>query len=369
MPPRLLGVWVACATGVLAQSDRGTITGTIADPAQAVVANASIEAKNIDTGVVYPGASSATGNYTLTSLQPGGNYELSITVPRFKKYTRRALTVQVAQTLRVDITLEVGSASESVTVSGAAPLLKTESGEQSHNVSTERLDNLPLLVTGDQAGSSGIRNPYSVVALLPGSYYTGVISGAGLMVRINGAPSNTETILIDGQDATNGLGQSAQQQNQPGTDAIEEWAILTSNYAAQFGQAGGGIMNVTTKSGTNRYHGSGYDYFANEVLNAGQPFTDDGRGNLIRSQQRRNDYGFTLGGPVWIPKVYNGREKTFFFWSAEEYRLGQSVLASPLSIPTAAFRTGGLSQAVLTNRSVGKDPLGPTFSPTKFMIP
>jgi len=176
-----LAVFLLIATvAVFAQSDRGTITGTIADPAGAVVANATIEARNVGTGAAYPVASSATGNYTIAQL-PSGNYEINVTVPGFKKYTRQGLTVQAAQTVRIDISLEVGSASESVTVTEATPLLKTESGDLSHVITTERLDSLPLMQTGAVAGSSGIRNPYNVVALMPGSYYspTGSVGPTG----------------------------------------------------------------------------------------------------------------------------------------------------------------------------------------------
>jgi len=348
---------LAVAFAALAQSDRGTITGTIADPAGAVAANASIEARNVGTGAVYQVASSATGNYTLAEL-PAGNYEITVTVPGFKKSVRQGLTVQVAQTLRLDIALEVGSASESVTVTEEAPLLKTESGELSHNVTTERMDSLPLLPTGAAAGNSGIRNPIAVVALLPGSFYAGTGANAlNSAVRINGAPTNTEVILVEGQDATNPLGQGLVQQNQPGADSIQEWTVQTSNYAAEFGQAGGGIMNVTMKSGTNQWHGTGYEYLVNEDLNAGQPFTSSGNGHLLRPKTRRSDFGFTLGGPVWIPKLYNGRNKTFFFFSGEEYRLGQNVIPPAISVPTAAYRQGNFSAAQLKN-VLGTDPLG-----------
>ncbi len=139
----VLSMFALC---VFAQSDRGTITGTVADPAGAVVANAAIQARNVETGAVYDIASTATGNYALTGL-PSGTYELTVTVAGFKKYVRQGLTVQAAQTFRVDIGLEVGNASESVTVNEAAPLLKTESGELSHVVDTERMNNLPLLQT------------------------------------------------------------------------------------------------------------------------------------------------------------------------------------------------------------------------------
>jgi hypothetical protein len=346
----------SCAT--LAQSDRGTITGTVSDPAGAVVANAAIQAKNVGTGGLYDVVSTATGNYTLAEL-PVGRYEVSVTVPGFKKFVRQGLTLQVAQTLRIDITLDVGNVSESVTVSEATPLLKTESGELSHNVTTERMDSLPLLPTGPAAGNSGIRNPMAVVALLPGSFYSGTGANAtNSAVRINGAPTNTEVILVEGQDATNPIAQGLVQQNQPGADAIQEWTIQTSNYAAEFGQAGGGIMNVTMKSGTNQWHGTGYEYLVNEDFNAGQPFTSDGNGGLLRPKTRRSDFGGTLGGPVWIPKLYNGRNKTFFFFSGEEYRLGQNVIPPASSVPTAAYRQGDFSAALLGNKSLGTDPLG-----------
>src|SRR5712691_404515 len=158
------------ALAAFAQSDRGTITGTVSDPAGAVVAGAPIEIRNVETGVVNRAASSATGNYTLAQL-PAGQYELSVTVAGFKKYVRQSLTVGVAQTFRVDVLLEVGSNTESVTVTEAAPLLKTESGELSHTVSTNTMNNLPVLGIGAGTSGSGIRSPYAVVQLLPGSNY------------------------------------------------------------------------------------------------------------------------------------------------------------------------------------------------------
>ncbi len=352
---RLVVLILTATIAGFAQSDRGTITGTIADPAGAVVANAAIEARNVETGSVYPVASSATGNYTIVQL-PAGNYSLTVTVPGFKRYLRQGLTVEAAQTIRIDVALEVGSAAESVTITEETPLLKTESGDLSHVITTERLDALPLMQTGAVAGSSGIRNPYNVVALMPGSYYSPTGS-VGPTVRINGGVSNSETVLIEGMDATNSLGQGASQQNQPGADSIQEWAVQTSNYSAEFGQAGNAIMNVTMRSGTNQYHGSAYEYYANEDFNAGQPFTNSGNGHLLRPQQRRNDYGATLGGPVLIPKVYNGRNKSFFFFNWEQYLISQSMLPAAISVPTAAYRQGNFSSALLPTK-LGTDPLG-----------
>lgn len=354
---RSLFLVAALGGAVFAQSDRGTITGTISDPAGAAVAGAAVEAKNIDSGATYPVASSATGNYTIGSL-PVGTYEMTVTVPGFKKFVRQGLTIQVAQTLRIDVNLEVGNATESVTVSAEAPLLKTESGELSQNVAMDRLDNLPLLPTGSAAGNSGIRNPYAVIALLPGSYYAGTGTSANnSTVQINGAPVNTEATLVEGMDATNPIGQGLVQFNQPGADSVQEFSVMTSNYPAEFGQSGGGILNVTMRSGTNQFHGTAYEYWVNEILNAGQPFTNNGNGGLVRPETRRNDFGATFGGPVWIPKVYNGHNKTFFFLNFEQYRLTQNVIPTPISVPTAAYRQGNFGSALL-GAQLGTDPLG-----------
>jgi len=308
----------ACLAGLtllaFAQSDRGTITGTVADPANAVVANAAIEVRNVQTGAVYQVATSATGNYVVQV--PTGTYEVSVTVQGFKKYVRPNILVPVEQTLRIDVSLEVGSTGESVTVNEAAPLLKTESGELGHNVTADSLNNLPILGIGNAAvGATGIRSVFGVTTMLPGSSWLPDNS-----LRSNGLAGNSEAVRVEGQDATGtgaagpgGSGMSSPSTTEPSVEAVQEVALQTSNYAAEFGQAGGGLFNFTMKSGTNQFHGSGYDYFVNEDLNAGTPFTNDGNGHLLRPRQRRNDYGFSVGGPVWIPHVYNGHDKTFFF--------------------------------------------------------
>jgi hypothetical protein len=337
---RLGLVLVLCGLA-FAQSDRGSITGVISDPGGAVVPTAPIEARNTATGGVYQAVSTGTGNYTLSEL-PTGPYELSVTVAGFKKFIRQGLDLQVGQTLRIDATLEVGAPSESVTVTEAAPLLKTESGELSHNITSQRADELPVGQIG------GIRNMLTVAQLLPGVVYS---PGS---VRLNGAPTNTQNTRIEGQDATYGLGQILNSVTQPSVDAIQEYAVQTSNYAAEFGQAGGGVFNVTMRSGTNQFHGSGYEYFANEALNAYGSFTH------TRGRFRRNDYGFTAGGPAWIPKVYDGRNKTFFFFSWED--LPQSTLNTTTfnTVPTQAYRNGDFSaaEAAAGNRVLSTDILG-----------
>ncbi len=188
------------ASAAFAQGDRGTITGVVSDPAGAVVAGAQVEGKNAETGAIYPATTTLAGVYTLSQL-PVGTYEVSVTVPGFKKFVRQGLRVEVAQTLGIDISLEVGAASESVTVTGEASMLKTESADVSHNVTVQTLNDLPMLGTGSsQAGSSGIRNPNNVTLLVPGTFYQ-----ANSNVKINGAPTNSEAFVVEGMDLDRGL--------------------------------------------------------------------------------------------------------------------------------------------------------------------
>jgi hypothetical protein len=347
----------------------GTITGTVVDPAGAVVANAAVEAANTATNAKYPVATSATGNYTMTELPPG-IYNMTITAPGFKKFVRPGLEVQAAQTIRVDATLEVGATTEEVTITAAAPLLKTESGELSQTVSTETMDELPLLQLG--ADTFGIRNPYAATEMLPGALALGPNNASvGLVVHINGNPYGTETALVDGMNNTNPMAQYSQQENQASQDSIQEFTVQASNYSAEYGQTGGAVVNMVMKSGTNQFHGSLYEYLENADLNAGVPFTNNGNGQLSRPQTNRNDYGLTLGGPVWIPKVYNGHDKTFFFFGWEQEIQAKIDLPAPITIPTAAYQAGNFSGAITAagNHSLGTDPTGATIFANEIFDP
>ena len=206
------------------------------------------------------------------------------------------------------------------------------------NVTIDQMDALPMLGVGTvNSGTSGYRNPYNTLLTLPGvSGY----SSSGTF-QINGLGQSfvtTETMRIEGQDATDRYygAYDYTQMAQPSVDAVQEIAYQVSNYAPEFGQAGSVVINMTMKSGTNQYHGTGYDYFVNEDLNAGDPFTKSGGclqggtsvqqcsasggdGGKFRPRNRRNDFGGTLGGPIYIPKVYNGHNKSFFFFNYEEF--------------------------------------------------
>jgi hypothetical protein len=338
----------------LAQGDRGTITGTVADAANAVVGGAGIEAKNLESGATYTAVSTETGNYTLSQLPPG-TYQLTVSLPGFKKYVRQNVVVEATQTVRLDVGLEVGAPEESITVSEEIPLLGTEGGEISHTIQASRLVDLGLLgIGGTYSSSQGLRFYQSEIQLIPGASVpvAGFISG----VRVNGAPNGTQRTQIDGMDSTNQIN-AVQAGTGISVDAMQESAIQTSNFAPEFGVVGGGLFNITTRSGTNKFHGAGYDYLANEAFNGATPFTATATSNNIRPRIRRNDFGFNFGGPLSLPKLYNGQDRSFFFFNFEQYREFFVTNDLNITVPTDAYRAGNFAQA-LTGRTLGTDPLG-----------
>ena len=330
-----------------AQSDRGTITGTVSDPAGAMIPGAALVATNPETGVEFHTLTTNTGNYTIPNV-PSGTYDINVEMSGFRQYLQKGVTVQVATTSRVDIVMQVGSTTESVTVTADAPLLKSESAEQSTTLTGDRINGLPLNFA---TGAGAVRNPLMFVQLAPGTSV-----GGWNDIRVNGAPSNTFRIIFEGQDTTSALNPRVSDESQPSVEAIQEFTLQTSNFSAEFGQVSGGLFNFTSRSGTNQYHGSAYEYLAHEALGAGRPFSDDGQGHLVRPQIRRHDFGGSFGGPVWIPKLYSGKDRTFFFFNYEMFRDRQNKNDGFGTVPTNAFREGNFS-AALTGRVLGQDPL------------
>lgn len=343
---------LALTCSAFAQSDRGTLTGTVSDPQGAVVPNAEVKARNAATAAEYVTVATGTGNYTLPQL-PAGTYDLTVTAVGFKVYEQKGVTIQSAQSERVDFVLQVGAATERVTVTAEATLLKTENAEQSSNITAERMNQLPLNFAG--LGTGNVRNPYVFMNLTPGAAFTA--TGNTFYVRVNGAPANSETIRVEGMEADNTLQPGSPHQTQVSVEAMQEVSVQTSNFAAEYGQVSGGLFNFTMRSGTNQYHGSLYDYFTNEDLNAGIPFTDSGHGHLLRPPTHKNDFGGSVGGPVRIPKVYDGRNKTFFFFNWESYIQRTTTVGGIFTVPTDAMRKGDFS-SILTNRTLATDPLG-----------
>jgi hypothetical protein len=360
---------LVCASVGFGQTGLATITGTITDPSGAAVASAPVVVRSSDTGTIFQGASSSTGNYTVTQL-PVGDYELSVTVSGFKKYTHTNLHVAAGQTLGEDIVLQVGTSTESVTVSAEATLLQTESAEVAGNFTIKQLDDLPLLTVG--ATNDGVRDYFSASRLLPGVQYcdsgtcpTGGSGNAITITVINGTPNNSLTTRLDGatMNPTSSRLGGATMETQSSTEAVQEVNILTSSFAPEFGAGLGAVVNVVTKSGTNDIHGTAYDYLVNTALNATPAYV--GTKNAIH----QNDFGFTVGGPVWIPKLYNGRNKTFFFLSFEEFYQNLLNTTTFSTVPIQAYRNGDFSGLIATENRLVSTAAGPYTDPTGRTIP
>lgn len=359
---RLMFAVLAIVLVAAAQTDRGTITGTVADPSGSVVPGAVLHARNLATGAEYETAATETGNYTLLSLL-AGSYDLTVTAAGFEKYVRHGITVEVVQVLRVDIVMKVGAATESVTVNADAALLRTENAEISHNLSTDRIDAMPNT-------TSNVRDPFGFSSTMPG-VVGGTSSPAGSAnIKVNGSPATSYRVLLDGQDITNSnQDPSHTLEQQPAVEALQEFTLQSSNFSAEFGQITGGLYNFTSKSGTNGLHGVGFVFDRNEDLNAGKPYSSSGPGgHLLRPRTRGRNYGGAVGGPVVIPKVYNGRNKTFFFANLELYR-NYTGTDTYVTMPTVQMKTGDFSQAFTTRAPVGNNPAGGTVNENMIFDP
>ncbi len=223
-----LSVCASCTllfvVSAFAQSDRGTITGTVTDSQGAVIPNAKVDVINGETNAEYATVTTPTGNYTIPQL-PAGPYSLTVDVTGFKKYDQKNIVVQSAQTERIDIAMQIGSNSETVTVTAEAALLKTENAEQSANITAERMNELPLNFAG--LGTGNVRDPYVFINLTPGAAFT--VTGVSFYLRVNGAPANSETIRVEGQEADNTLQPGSPHQTQVSVEALQEVSVQTSS--------------------------------------------------------------------------------------------------------------------------------------------
>lgn len=360
MKSRFLLFFIAAAASVFGQTAAGTLTGIVTDPTGAVIAGAPVTATHVDTGTKIVGTTSQTGNYTIAQM-PVGRYVVTVTQTGFKTFRQENVTIAATQTLRLDIAMEVGATSESVTVTAESTLLQADTAAMVHNIISSQIQNLPVL-----PATIFIRDPLQTVMTLPGSVYSGL---PGIVDRMNGLPTNTYEYKVDGEPVTNNPFAAITTRNNVSPDAIQEVAVQTSSFNAEYGAVSGTLFNMILKSGTNQYHGTAYDYLANDDFNARDAVTH------LRNQVRRNDYGFTIGGPVWIPKVYNGKDKTFFFFNWEQYRDYSTQTNSTFAtVPTAAYRGGDFSSLIglpgnTGNLHIGsaatghdyRDPLGNTI--------
>jgi hypothetical protein len=324
-------VIVAFATSMYAQVANNTaLVGTVLDSSGSAVAGAKVTAVEESTGVVYPGTTSAQGYYSIKFIPPG-TYDITVEQTSFNKLTKTGTIVPIDQAVRTDFTLKVGSETQSVTVSASTPPIPTDDATLGETFDTKQVEDLPLL--GHNALE--IAATASNVTIGPSSGYSGVPPGDDFIGA--GQREIQSSMTLDGVSIMNNLITLAPAR--PSSDMINEVQMQSGNYPAQYGSYLGLHVNLVSKSGTNDLHGTVYDYIQNTDLNAHQ-FTDPvGSPKQIENY---NQYGFGVGGPVYIPKLYNGRNKTFFFGSYE--KIDQKSQSSQIgSTLTAAEKTGDFS--------------------------
>jgi len=340
-----LALAISMATLAFAQNDRGIIAGTVTDATGAVFPDVPVVAKNVATGAVYETRTTSTGDFTLAAL-PVGTYQITVTANGFEKYVGTGTEVHVGLIEQIKITLQVGAATETVTVEATAPLLKVDSAEQSFDVAHQSIIDLTI------PGNGATHNARSLMIITPGVAGEGISSPNG--GRVDGQPANTQRVFVDGQDVTN-INNPGINTGPPPADMVQEFSLQTSNYAAEYGQVQGGVFIMATRSGANQIHGDLWEYWQNNLLDAKKPFV------YTAPLDRKDDFGGTFSGPVWIPKLYNGRNKTFFFLIFEDARNSVSSAGALNTMPTLAYRQGNFSGALTGRVLPGTDPLGNTM--------
>src|SRR5229473_1694111 len=283
-----------CFAGVLfSQSDRATVTGTVTDPTGAAIPNVLVSATDVSTNVKTETRASAEGVYTIPFLVLG-SYRVSAEMQGFKRAVETGVALNSGATVRVDLTLEIGTLSEQVEVKAVAPQLRQDSAEISQQVSANTILALPLGQTN--AG----RNILSFAFLTPGAHGDTFDN-----FKVGGGSSNGVEYVIDGLGASNNTRNNNLEG--PGPDSIAEFKVITNSFDAEYGHTTGGLITFVTKSGTNGLHGNFFHFLRNNEL--------DARGSVLAAPtvNRQNNFGGTIGGPVSIPRVYSGRDRTFFF--------------------------------------------------------
>jgi hypothetical protein len=320
-----IAVLFVCLAGILqAQEVTAGIYGVVQDISAALIPEAAITLHNVDTGRDYQTKSDQGGNFALTRI-PIGNYEVTAQATGFRKGTVTGVTLVVNDNRRIDFTLEVGQVSESVVVSADLVTVNTANGSTSAVINNLTLTNLP----------STARAVLPFALLMPGAVSTAPTSATANYTSVNGVrPTHNAWVLDGGYDIDTGGNWGVLLA--PNMEIVEEVRAIRGNYSAEFGTGGGSQFNVITKNGTNQVHGTAYEFLQNSAMNARSYFQP------TLPVLKNNEFGFTLGGPVFIPKLYNGKNKTFFFMNIDWTR-PRSQTQFLQKLPEAAYRTGDFS--------------------------
>lgn len=337
---------LACTTILPAQLNRGAIEGSVTDPQGALISGVNVTITSVATNVVTTTRTNDAGYYRAEALVPG-TYRARFAASGFTSLDITAIEVPAAQVIRVNTKLTVGSINEKIEVKADVPLLETDASNFSSTVPTDILQNVPL------AG----RDMQQLTFLLPGINNVGGPPGSnfgfdsqfgtfpdpthllGSAIAVNGGQSGANAWYLDGNLNISSFGENIVVN--PSPDAVSEFQAITTAFSAEYSHTGGGVFNVVLKSGTNNYHGDVYEYLRNSATNATNPFSI--QGGFGKSRVQFNNFGGTFGGPVRIPHIYDGKNKTFFFFSLDASILHQSG-NSAYTVPTPLMRQGNFSE-------------------------
>jgi outer membrane receptor protein involved in Fe transport len=328
MPKILWSLFILTAV-LLAQSERANLTGSVTDPSGAPIASATVIVIHLDTNTTAAVKTTPGGDYNVSNLSPG-RYRVEMSAGGFKRFVREDVTLTAAGTVRLDAQLSLGQLTETVQVTAAVAQVQTENAKISTVVQNRMVDELPLVVGG------ALRSPFNLVTVTPEA------RGDGGTLSLGGGQAAAWNATLDGISVTTNRAANTVEiaYNAPSVEAITEFTVDTNGFKAEYGQAGGGVMTFVSKSGTNQVHGSAYDFLRNDKLDARGFFP------LTKSVYKQNDFGATLGGPVSLPKLYNGKNRTFFFISYEGFRNRVGGNAIIKSIPTPEMYEGDFSKWV-----------------------
>ncbi len=320
---------------VFGQGTFGSISGSVADPSGGAIAHALVTLTNLATNAKTTTLSNDSGFYEFVNVAPA-DYRLEAELSGFKRFARQPVTVQVQQAYRVDIRMELGSVTETMEVKGETPLLQVQTSSLGEVIAGRSVNDMPL---------NG-RNVFNLMELVPSVVPQGSAGGTSIGMysaslnnyQVNGAFAGQSAISLDGQPLNTGFWNYASLI--PTQDSIAEFKVQTNNLGPEWSRFAGGVMTLVTKSGGNDLHGGAYEYLRNRVLNANTFFSN--KAGIKRPAFTQNQFGAFAGGPVYIPHVYDGRNKTFWFFSGEGIRLRQGQTYTD-TVPTAAQRQGDFS--------------------------
>src|SRR5581483_2815777 len=323
---RLFSVATLFMGALFGQADRGNVAGTVTDASGAVVPNSAVTLINEQTNTTFSTATTPSGTYAFYNV-PIGTYTLRAEAAGFRRQEVKGIKVEVNQQSRADVTMQVGEVNQTVQVDATTSLIQTESTDVGTVIDNQRFLDLPLTLGG------GIRNPSAFILLSPG------VSAPGNTweKHIGGGGSFNDQIYYDGIALSRGDLANDAEVN-PSVDAIAEFKLITNNYSAEFTHALSGVTSFTTKSGTNTLHGSAFEFADNDKFDARGFF------NSKKAHRNQNEWGATVGGPVLLPKLYNGKDRTFFFFSFDQFYIRGGQLAGFNTLPTAKMLQGDFSE-------------------------